>query len=85
MGFDSVWLAEGLVNELPMLDIMMAMSAFVHHRRRLTVGGGVVLLPLRHPAILAKEVSTLDRLSGGRIILGIGVGAPPIPTRLLLR
>ena len=77
MGFDSVWLAEGLVNELPMLDIMMAMSTFVHHTRRLTVGGGVVLLPLRHPAILAKEVSTLDRLSGGRIILGIGVGGPP--------
>ena len=77
MDFDSVWLAEGLVNEEPMLDIMMAMSAFVHHSRYLTVGAGVVLLPLRHPAILAKEVATLDRLSGGRIILGIGVGGPP--------
>ena len=41
MGFDSVWLAEGLVNELPMLDIMMAMSTFVHHTRRLTVGVGL--------------------------------------------
>ena len=77
MGFDSVWLAEGLVNEAPMLDIMMAMSAFVHHSKTLTVGGGVVLLPLRHPAVLAKEVATLDRLSNGRIILGIGVGGPP--------
>ena len=77
MGFDSVWLAEGLVNERPMLDIMMAMSAFAHHSQRLTVGAGVVLLPLRHPALLAKQVASLDRLSGGRIILGIGVGGPP--------
>ena len=77
LGFDSVWLPEGLVNEVPVLDIMMGMSAFVHHSERLTVGAGVVLLPLRHPAVLAKEVSTLDRLSGGRVILGIGVGGPP--------
>ena len=77
MGFDSVWLAEGLVNERPMHDIMMAMSAFVHHSQRLTVGAGVVLLPLRHPALLAKQVASLDRLSGGRIILGVGVGGPP--------
>ena len=34
IGFDSVWLAEGLVNEMPMLDVMMSMSAFVHHSRR---------------------------------------------------
>ena len=77
MGFDSVWLAEGLVNEMPMLDIMMAMSAVVHHSHYLTVAGGVVLFALRHPAILAKEVATLDQLSNGRIILGFGGGGPP--------
>lgn len=77
MGFDSVWLAEGLVNEMPMLDILMAMSAFVHHSRELTVAGGVILLPLRHPAILAKELATLDWLSQGRIIVGFGVGGAP--------
>ena len=77
MGFDSVWLAEGLVNERPMLDIMMAMSAFVHHSQNLTVAGGVILLALRHPAILAKELATLDWLSNGRIIVGFGVGGPP--------
>ena len=77
MGFDSVWLPEGLVNEVPALDIMMAMSAFIHHSEKLTVGAGVVLLPLRSPSVLAKEVATLDHLSGGRVVLGIGVGGPP--------
>jgi probable F420-dependent oxidoreductase len=77
LGFDSVFLPEGLVNEVEALDILMAMSAFVHHSERLTVGAGVVLLPLRNPAVLAKEIASLDVLSGGRIVLGIGAGGPP--------
>ncbi len=74
MGFDSVWVPEGLVNEVPALDIMMAMSAFVHHTKNMTVGTSVLLLPLRNPAILAKQMATLDLQSGGRTVLGIGAG-----------
>lgn len=77
MGFDSVWLPEGLVNEVATLDILLAISAFVHHSTRLTIGAGVVLLPLRNPVVLAKEIATLDVLSEGRIVLGIGAGGPP--------
>ena len=74
LGFDSIWVPEGFINETPELDIMMSMSAMIHNTKRITVGTSVLLLPLRNPAILAKEVATLDFLSGGRIVLGIGTG-----------
>ncbi|MEE9198698.1 MAG: LLM class flavin-dependent oxidoreductase [Dehalococcoidia bacterium] len=74
LDFDSLWVTEGLANELPALDIMLALGAFVHHTQRITLGTCVVLVPLRNPAILAKQTATLDLLSGGRIVLGVGVG-----------
>lgn len=73
-GLDSLWVTEGLANEMPALDIMLALGAFVQHTKRITVGTCVVLTPLRNPALLAKEVATLDYLSNGRVVLGIGVG-----------
>jgi alkanesulfonate monooxygenase SsuD/methylene tetrahydromethanopterin reductase-like flavin-dependent oxidoreductase (luciferase family) len=42
--------------------------------RRLVFGTGVYLVPLRHPTPVAKQVSTLDHLTEGRFIFGVGVG-----------
>jgi probable F420-dependent oxidoreductase len=44
------------------------------HSNKLKLASGVVIVPYRHPALMAKEVATLDFLSGGRVILGIGIG-----------
>jgi probable F420-dependent oxidoreductase len=74
LGFDSVWVTEGLVNELPALDILAALQAFALHTHKITVGTAVVLLPLRNPAILAKQVAAIDLLADGRVVLGFGVG-----------
>ena len=48
-------------------------------RARITIGAGIVLLPLRHPSVVAKEFASLDYVSGGRTILGVGVGGESGP------
>jgi probable F420-dependent oxidoreductase len=73
-GFDSVWVGDHLSMPLPFLDpfLMIAQAAVVS--RRLTFGTGVYLLPLRHPGPVAKQVATLDHLTEGRFIFGVGIG-----------
>ena len=60
MGFDAVWATEGLANQLQALDPIVAMAALALGSERLTVGSCVIISPLRNPAILAKEVASLE-------------------------
>lgn len=73
-GYDSIWMGDHVSFPIPMMDplLMIAQAAVVS--RRLIFGTGVYLLPLRHPAPVAKQVSTLDHLTEGRLIFGVGVG-----------
>ncbi|MFT6582538.1 MAG: putative F420-dependent oxidoreductase [Alphaproteobacteria bacterium] len=73
-GYDSLWMGDHVSFPIPMMDplLMIAQAAVVS--RRLMFGTGVYLLPLRHPAPVAKQVSTLDHLTEGRFIFGVGVG-----------
>ena len=52
----------------------MALATFAAVTTRITIGAGIVLLPLRPPALVAKEFASLDYVSGGRVVLGVGVG-----------
>jgi probable F420-dependent oxidoreductase len=52
----------------------VALSTFAAVTSRITIGAGIVLLPLRPPALVAKSFSSLDYLSRGRVVLGVGVG-----------
>jgi probable F420-dependent oxidoreductase len=73
-GFDSLWVGDHISMAIPFLDplLMLAQAAVVS--RRLTFGTGVYLLPLRNVGAAAKQVSTLDHLTEGRFIFGVGVG-----------
>ncbi|MCI0547000.1 MAG: LLM class F420-dependent oxidoreductase [Candidatus Rokubacteria bacterium] len=68
--------ADGVIPESysHFVDPFVALARASGTTRRLLLGTGIVLVPERHPLLLAKEVSTLDRFSGGRFILGIGAG-----------
>lgn len=74
LGFDSIWATDHIAFQNPILEAVVALSAMAGWTERITLGTGVLLLPLRHPSLVAKQFASLDFISGGRVILGIGVG-----------
>ncbi|MET0152521.1 MAG: TIGR03619 family F420-dependent LLM class oxidoreductase, partial [Candidatus Binatia bacterium] len=58
----------------PMLDPTVALAFLAAHTESVRLGTGIIILPQRNPLVLAKELASLDVLSGGRLIFGIGVG-----------
>jgi len=70
--FDSLWLSERISGAAP--DPLVAMSFAAGRTQRLKFGMSVMVLPGRNPVILAKELATLDRLSGGRLLPAFGLG-----------
>ncbi|MGA3000256.1 MAG: LLM class flavin-dependent oxidoreductase [Acetobacteraceae bacterium] len=73
-GYDSLWVGDHISFPVPIFDPMLQLAQAAVVSRRLTLGTGVLLLPLRHPTPVAKQVTTLDHLTEGRLILGVGVG-----------
>ena len=59
---------------MPILEALMTLSYIAAVTSRVTLGTEVLVLPQRQPTLVAKQVSTLDTLSGGRVRLGVGVG-----------
>jgi probable F420-dependent oxidoreductase len=73
-GYDSLWVGDHISFAVPILDPLLQLAQAAVVSRRLTLGTSVLLLPLRHPTPVAKQVTTLDHLSEGRLVLGVGVG-----------
>jgi probable F420-dependent oxidoreductase len=57
-----------------LFDVWVALSYIAHATETIRLGTNVYILPLRHPVEVARSVVTLDRLSNGRVTLGVGVG-----------
>lgn len=86
LNYESLWMGEHVVVPSPrvppspieptarMLDPLVALSFLAAVTERILLGTGIIILPQRNPLILAKQVASLDVLSHGRLLLGIGVG-----------
>ncbi len=85
-GFESVWAGEHVVlpdpqeppsplpPTYPMLDPNIAFAFLAGQTKTIRMGTGIIILPQRNPLVLAKEMASLDVLSGGRLIFGVGIG-----------
>jgi probable F420-dependent oxidoreductase len=85
-GFESVWAGEHVVlpepqvppsplpAQFPLLDPTVALAFLAGQTKKLRLGTGIIILPQRNPLVLAKELASLDVLSNGRLIFGIGIG-----------
>jgi alkanesulfonate monooxygenase SsuD/methylene tetrahydromethanopterin reductase-like flavin-dependent oxidoreductase (luciferase family) len=76
LGFESVWVVDQLVagTGVPILEATTTLAAVAAATTSVRLAYGVAIAPLRPVAWLAKEVATLQHLSGDRVLLGIGVG-----------
>ncbi len=74
LGFDAAWVGDHLACPAPGLDAPSCLSAAAAVTERISLGISVMLLGLRQPAWSAKILATIDHLSGGRLVLGVGVG-----------
>ncbi|TFG77199.1 MAG: TIGR03619 family F420-dependent LLM class oxidoreductase [Thermodesulfobacteriales bacterium] len=81
LGFDSIWVSDHIV--IPdthkgfgdvFYEPIVTLSYLASITKGIKLGSSVIILPYRNPVVLAKMVSTLDQLSGARVILGIGAG-----------
>src|ERR1700688_3656356 len=85
-GFESVWTGEHIVlpepqvppspvpANAPFIDSAAALTFAAAHTKRIRLGTGIIILPQRNPVVLAKELASLDVISNGRLIFGIGIG-----------
>ena len=72
-GYDSVWVGDSITSK-PRLEPLTAMAAIAARTGRVKIGSAVLLNALRHPVHLAHAAATIDNISGGRAILGLGAG-----------
>jgi probable F420-dependent oxidoreductase len=79
LGFDSLWITDHVVTarqfyRVGWLDALITLAHVAAVTEQVQLGTSILILPLRQPAVLAKEVATLHALSGERYIFGVGTG-----------
>ena len=74
LGFDGAWTQEQIIGSKPVISPLELMAYAAACTERIRLGCAVFVTPLRNPVHLAKSITSLDQLSGGRIDVGVGTG-----------
>lgn len=76
-GLHSAWVQEQILGSDPSLEPIVNLAFAAAATERMLLGSAAVIAPVRNPIVLAKQLATLDRLSGGRVIAGLAIGEMP--------
>jgi alkanesulfonate monooxygenase len=78
MGFDSLWVWDhillGVEPSFPVFDSLTLLTAIAARTKKIKLSTGVLVLPLRNPVVLAKQLSSIDQLSDGRLLMAFAAG-----------
>jgi alkanesulfonate monooxygenase SsuD/methylene tetrahydromethanopterin reductase-like flavin-dependent oxidoreductase (luciferase family) len=77
LGLDAAWTEDRIFHDANMLDPLMLLASAAVCTRRIELGTAVLVVTLRAAAVVARQVSTLQHLSGGRLALGVSLGGRP--------
>ncbi len=79
LGYESLWVQEQIISDAPILEPVTLLTYAAALTSKLRLGTSVLLPVIRNPVQLAKSLATLDQLSQGRLIVGVGIGGPHVP------
>ncbi len=78
LGFDSLWVWDhillGVEPNFPIIESLTLLTAIAARTNKIKLGTGILVLPMRNPVILAKQLACMDLLSGGRLLMGMASG-----------
>ncbi|MBV8241585.1 MAG: LLM class flavin-dependent oxidoreductase, partial [Hyphomicrobiales bacterium] len=78
LGFDSLWVWDhvllGVQPNFPIIESLTLLTAVAARTQKIKLGTGILVLPMRNPVILAKQLGSMDLLSNGRLIMGLASG-----------
>jgi alkanesulfonate monooxygenase len=78
LGFDSLWVWDhvllGVEPNFPIIESLTLLTAIAARTTKIKLGTGILVLPLRNPVVLAKQLASMDLLSNGRLLMGMASG-----------
>jgi probable F420-dependent oxidoreductase len=79
LGYEGLWVQEQIVGDAPILEPVTLLTYAAALTTKPHLGTSVLITVIRNPVQLAKSLASLDQLSNGRLIVGVGVGGPHVP------